>query len=451
MDTNRLDQHFFTEMPLPEPMDDELIYSVCCRYHILSGNQHKDLSSVLLTGLKTAYRHPLLPVGLNILEIASDGRLRGDDNTIRSRSILKAYLPLLPQQRRIKLFDACRGSNPTVIKARSGLSRYNECAHLLKFCSMCVSKQVDLNGFSFWKTTHQLPGHWICLEHKQILHYVLGNKPQQLNWTLPQQLRHLAVTPSLSSTQMLCLLGIMSIIDWISEHSYLDTSILHVMLRKRFRGAGCVRSELKISSMEADHLALAIPAFYANLPVPDLARLNQVWFGGLFKDFRHYNPLTWALALAYAGDTSQLGLDRDLHEAQSRIPQRELFRKIKLMKRKRQRAPNQLYFAFSDALLKRDVAEVSGLSDSEVNRWLLKDPLLKLHWQKVAFQRKLKEAVANVKRVLMKHPKGQRIHLIKECSQSYRWLKLNNPKIFFEIVPPSRNRNKQQIQLDFKF
>lgn len=443
-------EHTELNMVFPHPFAGELVYSVCSRFHIRSGNQRRETTSIALFGYSTAFRNPQVPAGLNWLSVISRGILNPSEETLRSRTLLKAYLPLIPVNRRSGIFSAIAASDPTAAKARSGLSRYCEAAKLLKFCDQCVIDQTKMEGVSFWKTDHQLPGVWLCMEHKMVLRLVDLQNTLTRDWKLPHHFSESAIQPKLSSMQMLKLFRVMDVMNWIAKKSFLDTTNLLIMLRLRLRLAGMCRSELKLFTVEVEHLQHLMTNFYSDVTTPDVvAAMREDWFSNLFNEKRHYNPLTWALALAFCGDTKATFLDGEYVDASNRRPQPDLFGYLNAAQNKRACAPAQLYAALDGALHKADAVRNSEFTESEINNWLIKDPELHRHWKKSCHDRKRRDSMKTIKDYLRCNSESLRVDVLNACNKEYRWLEKNDPEGFASTVPPISRKYDRQLNLAF--
>lgn len=337
-------------------MPDETVFSVCARYHVLSGNSSRSQTSLALIGNKTGQCAWVFPVGLDQLQSASRGMIKSSEEVLRSRSLLRAFLPLLPFERRIALLATCKTSTDvTIAKAQAGLSRYTESSGFLKMCRSCIAEQLIEPGFSYWLTRQQLPGIWLCETHKTMLSFYKVRSAKSLGWVLPEHCLDQSITPQMETTAGLKLLRIQSVIAWICEHESIDTAVLHTMLKLRLRIAGLCRSEIKFLSVEINHLTLFLREHYKDVVAPDVMEVNcQDWFKRIYQEKRHYNPLTWAMALAIGPAFGQKSMESEYREAIERRPQRDLFSKARYGA-KRTRAPAQLYAAFSVANLKQEV------------------------------------------------------------------------------------------------
>jgi hypothetical protein len=434
----------------PRPFEDESLFSVCSRFHVLSGSQCKRSTAVVLMGYPTAYRGRQVQAGLNVLEVTSGGALCCEESTLRARSILRAYLPLIPFDRRVAVMAAARATNLTRMKAHCGLSKFNEAAGLLKYCDDCVEEQLRELGVGYWKTSHQLPGVWLCTDHKRLLRFSREGTRTSLDWVLPHYQQENAEIPDCDVEQTLKLVRLKDVVTWISDQEFLDIRDLHIMLRIRLRRSNLCRNEVRLLTVEVKHLGKMISLFYSALKVPDVtSALRDGWFENLFKESRHYNPLTWALVLSFCGDTSWTALTDEYLDARNRRPQPSLFGTLRVDYVTRSRAPLLLYGAVDGASSKMQAVIRSGYSESEVNRWFVKDPGLGAHWRETTRARKRLEAISTIATYLEEYPESKRTDVLRHCNQAYRWLELNDKNAFQSVVPGVQQKYDRQLKLDF--
>ena len=107
----------------PDIQADETIYSACTRYHFRSGYSDSATTSTRLLGHARGGKHQDLPVGVARLSRLTGGAIAANETTLRERTVLRAYLPLMSLARREKVVGACLRSTKSVLaKAYSGLS-----------------------------------------------------------------------------------------------------------------------------------------------------------------------------------------------------------------------------------------------------------------------------------------------------------------------------------------
>ena len=430
------------------PRDGETVYSIAARFHVLAGHPTDADTSKLLFGYQTAHRNWGCPVGLDQLQSASGGAIQASEATLRHRSQVGAFWTLIPAKRRCELLTICKGPN-TVIKAqaKAGLARYNDGSKLLKFCTLCLDQQIAELGFSFWESQLQWPGVWICSRHRTVLWYYNVSTRKYMHWRLPHQVKDDAVRPPVSVSNALTLMRVQSTVEWLADRESINTKVLQTILRLRLRAAGYLRSELKILEQELTHIDAHSRQYYATITAPDIEKLNaSSWLSKLITEQRHYNPLSWAAALALHGRCSEIDFDKEYRESLNRIPQRKIVGNHREGPR-RSIAPHALYSAFSSTTKKSEAVEQSGFTAAEVNSWLRRDSSLKAHWRLAVTARRHNKSVSEIREFVQKHPTCKRVDVLRNCRLAYRWLKLNDAHTLASLLPQVLSKYSRQLVL----
>jgi hypothetical protein len=431
---------------IPLPCARETIFSLAARTQKLNSGSGVSTVGRAMFGCSNAHCYPAVPVGLGRLETISGGVLEATYETVRDRSLLAPFLPLLPSERRAALLAACTTSDGAHAQTRSGLNRFPVTLRLMKFCRGCMQEQLT-NGLSYWVTNHQYPGAWVCRAHGQVLEYVDAKEAPA--WPLPEDCTQLAVQPQAAVATQLIYLKVQGAIDWMSGRRHVHTAALQVMLRLRLRRAGLVRSELKWRTSESKHVAKLAQGYYANCQAPDVAALNQTdWLATALAEHRHYYPLTWAMALAFTGEVDPACLTSEYEDALARKRDADLFDAHSRSAR-RQSAPAPLYAAFTTADYKRDAMYASGLSEHEVNSWLRSDPALKKHWEDHLKCRRHQVSVEQIRTYLGANPAARRVDVLRSRNRAYRWLEANDPSRLSKLLPPPFSHLARQQDLGF--
>ncbi|UKI08964.1 MULTISPECIES: TniQ family protein [Variovorax] len=432
----------------PSVFDDETIYSIYARLVLHANGSGEPSLDAHLFGRREA-RHVAVPSALSSLTLASKGVIPTHESTLRFRSLLGAYIPLLPEVRRRELLSACKlSSNSAASRAASGLNCSPESARLLKWCPRCVDESLARSHFTYWRTSHQYPGVWVCDLHFSILSHIEQNS-RNVGWALPEYFAADAKLDVVSTENFLKLHRLYEVISWIVGKNALDTTVLQVMLRSRCRAAGFCRSEIKLRTDESKHLAALASAYFSDLPAVDVAWVNQRnWLSPLFKTAQ-YNPLPWAMAFAWIGATQRGNLEDEYSHAATRLPLAELFPPAILTPRLT-RAPQALYDAFETCDLKTQILKEVTLTEYEITHWLRKDKALVAHWTYYKRARRLEHSLSTLKQVVQNHPHYGRLEIMSACALHFRWLRIHAPEALENALPPSRSPSTQ-VQLSFNW
>ncbi len=432
----------------PHPFPTETVYSVCGRFHQATRGESPQETALLLFGDVNARHYTDVPSRLEYLQIATAGAIDATEHTLRARSGLGAYMALMPSTNRLGFFRACQKEAPSVARARSGLNRYVGQQSVLKLCWICAQQQLGLDSITWWNASHQCPGDWFCEQHRVVLFYVAAPKQENALWTLPHLVFTTALQPTLSVQAQLKLLRLASVVRWMSSSHHLETAVLQVMLKDRFRQAGLCASELKWRVGERALLEEQLRHYCGDLFVPDIQRLKAcAWLRALLSgDNRHYDPLAWSLALSWHGNISSEGLAREYFGARARKPERELFDALPRRER-RVSAPEHIYRALETSDFKKFVLEGGHITEYEIDSWLRRDPDLKKAWQRAIRQRAKTDCVLEIKTFLASHPDALRVDILKACNRAYRWLDANNPDQLHRLLPWVTPRHSRQLRL----
>jgi hypothetical protein len=173
---------------LPSFGEGETLYSLCARYHVLSGNVMATTSCQELFSHKYAGLIPDFPYHLDDFCNNTD-ELLGDLRTIAyERTLFGYYAPFQDNASVQDVFAQMRGSSASRLKSVLGLlpSRVGA-RHLLKACRRCVAEDLRRYQVARWRIEHQWPSVWVCPQHGNVLQMVSPKiMPRSLRrWILP--------------------------------------------------------------------------------------------------------------------------------------------------------------------------------------------------------------------------------------------------------------------------
>ncbi len=173
---------------LPVFLPDETLYSLCARFHYMSGNRLASTTSHQLFGVRDAAMLHDFPSNLSTFEARTGGRLGNVTYLSHDRTLLKFYAPYQPAKRISAGIEALAGAGIDRLKFRLGLpSSRIGAAHPLKACVKCIEEEIDTYGTAYWHLLHQHPAVWICPEHGELLMRSTGKSRtlNKLQWVLP--------------------------------------------------------------------------------------------------------------------------------------------------------------------------------------------------------------------------------------------------------------------------
>ena len=432
----------------PEIQADETIYSACARYHFRSGYSDSATSSTRLLGHARGGKHQDLPVGVARLAGLSGGAIAANETTLRERTVLRAFMPLMSPARRAKVVGACLRSTKSVLaKAYSGLSYGVTTDHGLRHCSECLQAQYAKHGFVFWRTSHQLPGVWVCPDHQCLLIHLPERSKKRTDWVRVERsaLRELpleatAVTQRLSQVS--------SVMQWIGNSERLHVDALVVMVRARLHEARHTRSDMKATDEE---LARVHKSEVEPLALTGISQFqgfcDEGWISSCLVDERASQPLKWAVLLGIAGEVDHSALSRAYAVATERISQPSLFDGN--YRPRRARAPDAAYIALTGPVTVAEAALASGMRPSELQAWIRRDEMLSQHWRATDFDVRRRAAIFTIEGCTTANPTMMRSQVMTRCLWAVRWLEQNDRQLLNLLLPESQPKYARQLRLQF--
>jgi hypothetical protein len=178
---------------LHQPYPDELFYSFCARYHMMSRNLSPKDTIQDLFGVKSACAVFDLPNRLNIFysRLPEDSTLT-PDYIIRSHTLFPAFQPFLPLERAQRIYESMQNTDQGgSIHSRSGImASAIPSLRFLRYCLECIRDDESKFGEPYWHRVHQITGVLICPIHRRWLkespNSVFGGINKQLFCVLSQ-------------------------------------------------------------------------------------------------------------------------------------------------------------------------------------------------------------------------------------------------------------------------
>lgn len=194
-------------MPLPIP--GESLFSWASRRHVLYGYGAPWKTCMDLFGHRRLGAQHDLPRRLDQFVQRIDGVLGTAESIIQERTLYPFYQPFRSVDEDSELQARMRGDCVGAIKVSLGLitSRFRA-NHPLKACPQCLLEDQQFRGFRLWRTAHQFPGVWWCLNHDVALQEsaVKSNGVDLNGWMLPATNRLLPpyTVPSMATASAIC-------------------------------------------------------------------------------------------------------------------------------------------------------------------------------------------------------------------------------------------------------
>lgn len=151
----------------PDPYPDELLYSVCARFHQRVQYPNKKGIVRELFGDEAAIAVVDLPSKLGSLASAlPPGSRYTVERLINNHTLLPFFAPFLHPEQAQQLRADMEGARGPAIKMRSGIMASTvQPPEWLRFCPLCVQEDKQNFGECYWHRLHQLPGVEVCPDH----------------------------------------------------------------------------------------------------------------------------------------------------------------------------------------------------------------------------------------------------------------------------------------------
>jgi hypothetical protein len=150
----------------PTPYPDELLYSVCARYHQRSCNLTARETLGELFGSTTACAVWDLPSRLDSLCKQVSGPLTSE-RLIDENTLLPAFRLFLPGKRLNKLISWMKGDTRggSIHLSIGAMASAVPTLQNLRYCPQCLASDHERYGETYWHRSHQFPGVLLCHRH----------------------------------------------------------------------------------------------------------------------------------------------------------------------------------------------------------------------------------------------------------------------------------------------
>lgn len=179
-----------TLRPILEWLPGETLFSLCSRYHHITGHRIPAQSCRALFGTSRAGTAHDVPSHVQTLIEQTDGALGKARDIILGRTLLPFYFSFHSEhQCENWLAQMSTGTSPA-LKAQMGLAASQfGAAHPLKACPTCMQSDANEHGVAYWHVDHQIPGVLVCPLHRTPLLVATDKVSGQdrFGWVLPEQ------------------------------------------------------------------------------------------------------------------------------------------------------------------------------------------------------------------------------------------------------------------------
>ena len=156
----------------PNPLPDELFYSICARYHDDSPNSSCQQSMKDLYGIINVSAMVEFPSRLNAIILRLSPRTTlSAEKFINDNTLLPLFLPFLPTVRANKAIHQMKDPDMqlSVSLVIGQSSRNIPLIQRLRYCSQCIEEDRLAFGEEYWHRSHQLAGIHLCHKHEEWL------------------------------------------------------------------------------------------------------------------------------------------------------------------------------------------------------------------------------------------------------------------------------------------
>ena len=153
----------FFNTPYPE----ELMYSICSRFHKRSGNIHEKSTIEDLFSSRSITASAFLPSGINAL-IANMPPFADytAEQFIFDHTLYLFYTAFLPQKQAEQVYKSMLSNDGKDIYVRSGMNASGiPQVKFFRFCKQCFESDMEEYGEPYFHRHHQVSGIECCLEH----------------------------------------------------------------------------------------------------------------------------------------------------------------------------------------------------------------------------------------------------------------------------------------------
>lgn len=155
----------------PDGHDDELLYSIFARYHLMTGNVSYKGTLIDLFGSSSICSVIDLPS--HIKRLCSKLPRNKDiqpKRIIENHTLFPYYAPFIPSDRAKTVLTSMLGDLGGKIHYQAGIMASGvKNPKFLRYCPKCQIEEEEQLGQAYWHRVHQVPGVFICDVHRILL------------------------------------------------------------------------------------------------------------------------------------------------------------------------------------------------------------------------------------------------------------------------------------------
>ncbi len=154
----------------PHAHPDELLLSLCVRYHKYTGYCSTQDTIAELFGKPNRFPTPDLPGHLGHLASGLPSPRHRAEWLMTEYTLLPLYFPFQPLRSQEGMKQAMTAGNASAVYKYIGMSKYYQLQPKnLQFCPRCRKYDRRTYGKAYWHRLHQVPGVLVCQTHRLFL------------------------------------------------------------------------------------------------------------------------------------------------------------------------------------------------------------------------------------------------------------------------------------------
>lgn len=296
----------------PEPYDDELLFSILARYHLMSGNRSYKSTLTDLFQIDNIRGVVDLPSHLNRLSTTIQcGVFHSPLDIVENHTLFPYYGPFLGDQIAHAVLQSMIGDDGRSVRTQSGIVAGGvSTPEYLRFCAQCRSEDEKRWGQPYWHRVHQIPGVLMCPNHAtplqdSVIHYTLRASIQKFDVLSSNSTSPTVQYPVEWSAN---LLFIARQARWLLEHrlAFHQLSDFRKFYVQRMRGLGYVteRGTVRFQKLIPSFEAFFGHAFLNTMNSDIRGDCQDTWLHKVLRKPRvSCHPLRHSLLLAFLGES----------------------------------------------------------------------------------------------------------------------------------------------------
>ncbi|WHH60981.1 TnsD family Tn7-like transposition protein [Petroclostridium sp. X23] len=159
----------------------EIFYSICVRYHNLTGQKNYQGTAKELFDKKHSGRGLFFPSNISVFtDVMNQSMGKNCMNAIdiiNNNTIFPLIKPFISKQQKIRLMSSLLSGIPKICGIADLLAIPENDKGVIKFCNKCMKKFLKEREEGYLNRLHQVPGNDFCLIHNNVLsRYEKSNK-----------------------------------------------------------------------------------------------------------------------------------------------------------------------------------------------------------------------------------------------------------------------------------